>query len=201
MSENVSEQILDVANALFASRGYDGTSLQAIAEEVGIRKPSLLYHYASKEILRDAVLARLMSHWNQVLPQLLAAATSGTDRFDSLVGEVIRFFATDPSRARLLYREILDRPDEMAERMRAFLQPWLAVLAEYIRRGQREGLLRTDVDPEAYVANVIQMIVGGVATAHVFGMLNSGASLDQQIHEITRTAKAALFIDAESFHG
>ncbi|MEZ4460909.1 MAG: TetR/AcrR family transcriptional regulator [bacterium] len=201
MINTIPDEILDAANTLFAQRGYDGTSLQLIADAVGIRKPSLLYHFSSKEVLRDAVLARVMEHWNDVLPSLLNAAT-GEHRFDALVGEMVAFFADDPSRARLLYREFLDRPAEMATRMHEFLSPWISILADYVRRGQAEGLLRPDVDAEAYVANVIQMIVGGVATAHVFGVLNSGSSFDQQIKEITRTARTALFIDnLEISHG
>ena len=190
---DISEQILDVANRLFAARGYEGTSLQAIASEVGIRKPSLLYHYQSKDTLRTAVLNRLMEHWNQVLPQILEAATSGDDRFDSLVGEVVAFFTQDLDRARLLYREILDRPDAIRDALKAFLGPWLNVLADYIHNGKADGSVRPDIDPEAYILSVIQMIVGGLATSDVFGSLFDDASLERQTAELTRIARTSLF--------
>ncbi len=191
----VSEQILNVANKLFAERGYEGTSLSAIADEVGIRKPSLLYHYSSKDTLRQAVLARLMEHWQSVLPRILEAATSGDDRFESLVGEVVNFFAEDLDRARLLYREILDRPEELRDQMRAFLSPWLTILADYIRNGKQDGSVRPDIDPEAYILSVIQMIVGGLATNNVFGALFDGtdAPIERQAAELTRIARASLF--------
>ena len=45
------DRILSEAMHLAASRGFEATSIQAIADAVGIRKQSLLYHFSSKEIL------------------------------------------------------------------------------------------------------------------------------------------------------
>jgi AcrR family transcriptional regulator len=43
------EEILDAAAALFAERGYAGTTTRSIAEQVGIRQASLYYHFAGKD--------------------------------------------------------------------------------------------------------------------------------------------------------
>ncbi|MFP6684385.1 MAG: helix-turn-helix domain-containing protein, partial [Polyangiaceae bacterium] len=96
--------ILETATRLFAAHGFDGTSLQDIADEVGIRKASLLYHFTSKEKLRLAVLDRLLDHWNDVLPKLFMASLGGEPRFGTIIKALVDFFADDPDRARLLVR-------------------------------------------------------------------------------------------------
>jgi AcrR family transcriptional regulator len=53
---NAREEILDAGAALFAERGYAGTSTRSIAERVGIRQASLYYHFAGK----DEILLELL---------------------------------------------------------------------------------------------------------------------------------------------
>jgi AcrR family transcriptional regulator len=194
------KQILAHALRLFANRGFDATSLQDIADEVGIRKQSLLYHFESKEQLRRGVLDEMLLRWNEGLPRLLvAAARTGLPRFGSVIHELIAFFAEDPDRARLLLRESLDRPADMRKLLASHVSPWVSLVADYIREGQKNGDIDFTVDPEAYVIQVVNMVVSGMATA---------ASLDHALlpqrhalgdpderhqRELIRIARASLF--------
>jgi AcrR family transcriptional regulator len=195
-------QILDATTRLFAAHGYEGTSLSAIADEVGIKKPSLLYHFPSKAELRRAVMGELLSRWNEVLPRLLQAATTGTDRFESLVGEVIRFFADSPDSARLLNREMLDRPEAVTAMFREYLAPWLSILSDYIARGQAEGSVHPDIDAETYLLHVIHLIVGGIAIHDVTcAVLEGDDARERVLAEMVRMARASLFTaDNHSIH-
>ena len=53
------ERILDVALELFGAQGYDGTSLRQIAEQLGVTKAALYYHFESKEDILRALHMRL----------------------------------------------------------------------------------------------------------------------------------------------
>jgi TetR/AcrR family transcriptional regulator len=187
------EQIVAAATHLFAARGVNATSLQEVADAVGIRKQSLLYHFPSKEELRQRVLDQLLSRWSDVLPRLLMAASSGEGQFDAVIAETVGFFAAEPDRARLLLREVLDRPDDVRSMMDSRVQPWVAVVSGYIRKGMERGTTPADTDPEAYVLTVINLILSCVATADCFGGLVEPRRL---VAEVLRVAKSSLFIPA-----
>jgi len=191
---DVRSRILVEATRLFAERGYNGTSIQAVSESVGIRRPSLLYHFKSKADLRDAVLANMLTYWKDALPSILTAATSGGDRLDRALSAMAAFFVEDPNRARLINREMLDRPEPMGELFRENLRPWTGLLTGYIRMGQEAGSVRADLDPEAWTLQMIMAAIGAVAVGPVGGhMLSEHPSVERQLRELVRTAKASLF--------
>ena len=197
--------ILESATRLFARMGYAGTSVQAIADAVGIKKPSLIYWFPSKEALREAVIDDLLSRWNEVLPKVMVAAQGGQDRFQRTLTEVLRFFEEDPDRARLLMREMLDHPDEMQRRLELTLRPWLALVSEYIRLGQRQGRVRPELDPEGWTLNITVLALGTIAEGSVFDqVVGSDGPADfrrRQLDELVRTAHSSLFLDRPASAG
>jgi AcrR family transcriptional regulator len=191
---DVRDQVLSAATRLFAASGFDGTSLQDIADAVGITKPAVLHHFPSKEHLRQAVLDAILAHWNDALPRLLLAATASEGRFDAVFGELHRFFAEDANRARVVLREALDRPDDMRKLLRGPVRPWLAAVAGYIESGRKAGRHQPDVDPEAFVIHILMFVIAAAASAPVMD-----AALDQDARrrfdrELARIAKASLFL-------
>jgi len=188
------EQIRVAATQLFASRGFDGVSLQAIANQVGVAKQTLLYHYPSKDALKRAVIDNLFDHWRDRLPQILEAVTSGHGRFSALTDELLAFFAGDEDRARLVMRELLDNPEGMERVFTEQLRPWVMLVAQYIREGQRLGMIYEDVDPEAYVLQVVMAVIGTVATQQLTKGSFGGTGGDSRpLKELKRLTRAGLF--------
>jgi TetR/AcrR family transcriptional regulator len=195
---DVRGQILAAATRLFAQLGYEGASLQRIAEAVGIRKPSLLHYFPSKEALRRGVLEQMLSHWNERLPSVLLAASGGGPRFDAVMHEAVSFFLSDPDRARLVVREALDRPAEIRELLVSSVRRWIEAVSDYIRKGQRHGESFPDADPEAYVLHILRLVIVCIASAETFGAVlapRAGQSaLARQVRELVRIARASLFV-------
>jgi TetR/AcrR family transcriptional regulator len=185
--------ILAAATRLFAAQGVDATSLQAVADVVGVTKQAVLHHYPSKEHLRQAVLGVILAHWNETLPRLLLAAAASEDRFEAVFGELHAFFAEDPDRARVVLREVLDRPAEMRKLLRGPVRPWLEAVAGYIRSGQAGGKHHADVDAEAYVVHVMNLVIAAAACASVTQAALEDDARTRHDRELARIARASLF--------
>ena len=108
-AERTRQQILETARRLFAERGYDATSLQMIADEMGLTKAAVYYHFRAKSELRDAIRLPGVQRLEALLDD--AAATRGRRaRLEFLVSGYADFLvqnrhyavmaATDPAARR-----------------------------------------------------------------------------------------------------
>lgn len=195
-------QILAAAARQFAARGFDATSLQQIADELGLTKQAVLHHFRTKDQLRQAVLDDILGHWRDALPRLLFAATASEDRFDAVFGELHRFFAAAPDRARLLIREALDRPAEVKRLLRGPVRPWVQAVASYVRQGQASGRHYADADPEAYVALITMFVISAISSGELAQASLTGPADGDLTRrwdgELKRIAKSSLFTPREA---
>jgi TetR/AcrR family transcriptional regulator len=192
---DVRSQVIVHATRLIAARGFDGTSLQDIADAVGVTKPAVLHHFPSKEHIRTAVLDGVLTHWREALPRLLVAASAGEGRFDAIFGELQRFFGERPESARLLVREGLDRPEETRKMLTGTVRPWLSAIAGYVQAGAESGRHAPDLDAEAYVILALQIVVftsamGGVVSTAID---ESPDGTRRYFAEVARIAKSSLY--------
>jgi TetR/AcrR family transcriptional regulator len=159
-NEQIQTRARAAAVRLFSRRGFEGTSVQAIADEVGTSKQALLYHFSSKEGLRQAALDEMVSNWRAVLPRFLAALTRKETPFEEALGEILQYFRAEPAYARFLMQELLSgaRHPGVTD-----VDTWLGFAAEYIRQAQRDGAVAAEVDPEAWLINAGTFILASLS--------------------------------------
>lgn len=106
------EQIRSVAMGLFAERGYDKTSLREIAEQLGVTKAALYYHFRTKEDIVVSLSEELRAgiddivRWAESAPPGRARAEEIVTRYGTLLHglgkDMIRFWAENQSAFREL---------------------------------------------------------------------------------------------------
>ena len=136
------QQILDEALACFADAGYEGTSLNDIAAGVGIRRPSLLHHFTSKEALYQEVFEGLLSDWFDRLAEAISAPQRGWDKVEQVLRAGFRFFADNPRYVRMVRREAIDAGQHLAIDLASVLRPMFDVAAAYFDREMSAGTFR-----------------------------------------------------------
>ena len=104
-AERTREAVLAAAEELFSERGFDATPLSVIGERAGIQGSAILYHYATKRELYEAVLDRMFTPMLHEVNRELRGDGSLPERLGSITAALVRFAAGRPSAARLVLRE------------------------------------------------------------------------------------------------
>lgn len=134
--------IIDEAIACFAERGYDGTSLNDIAAGVGIRRPSLLHHFPSKEALYGSVFEQILSDWLERVGQAVAMDGTGWEKVELVLRAGFALFEDNPDYVRMMRREALDGGVRLGIDLASVLKPLFAAAAGYLDKMMDEGVLR-----------------------------------------------------------
>jgi len=134
-------RVVDAALRAFGTRGYDTTSLDALAAELGIRKQTILYYFASKDALLDAVIDEAGTELAGVLEAAVATAGPGLSRVDAIVRSVFRLAGRRPELLGLL-REVTRLGPPPASRLRDVLDPFIARATGFLEGEMASGQVR-----------------------------------------------------------
>jgi TetR/AcrR family transcriptional regulator len=132
------EQILGHASHLFAEHGYDGTSLNDIADAVGIRRPSLLHHFPSKEALYREVFARAVFDFAARVEEAVQGNREGWKQLEHVLSAAFDFFVENPEFVRLVRREQIENSHgvDLGVHLRPFFQQASGFLAREMEAGR-----------------------------------------------------------------
>ena len=153
------ERLLVAARAEFADHGFEGARLQAIAARAGVRHPTLIYHFESKERLYGAVLESVVGDWAAETEAAISTGLRGFEQVAALVDAGFRFFERHGDFVRILRREAIEGGGRMEAEMAEFVRPFLDDAVRFLRREMRAGRLRRH-DP----VELMQVCYGTVFT-------------------------------------
>jgi len=160
------ETILRVAEDVFAERGYDRARLDDVAERVGIRRASLLYHFKDKGALYGAVLDSIFEDLVTGHMRVLSGDGPAGARLEATVDLWLDVTARRPNIVRIMLREIAHGWSEhsrpWAERAKPIMQAMIGV----IEQGQAEHALR-----QTNSVHVLMALTGASAFLSLGGTL------------------------------
>jgi AcrR family transcriptional regulator len=194
------DRVLQVALSLFADRGYRGTSLRDIAKRIGIKAPSLLHHFPSKQQLYLAVLEQIFNAMEDSARFIMASPGGPQEQMRKAIADAIDFIARKPDAMRLLSKEFADESGAGRTVMKRRLPPLNAIGVNFILRGQREGAFRSELDSFNFLQTLNSIITGYFTTAAVVKRLWNvnlfdPKSIEHRKREVIDMVERTLFVD------
>lgn len=185
------DSLTDIAFRLFARRGFDATSMDEIAKAAAITKASIYHHAPGKEALLARGLDRALAALFAVLEEPAVREGPPRARLEAIVARVAETTMRMLPEVSVLFRVRGNSKTEREamERRRTFD----AVVTDLVRAAQRDGTIRSDIDP-------------ALITRLIFGMSNSVVEWYRpsgriEAREIARAISRLIFDGASDIDG
>lgn len=172
------EKILHAAAICFRDRGYHETTVQDICDAAKLSKGGLYTYFQSKDEILAAVIED--SFIDTLRRAQAATSDDGTaieklDRVAAILVDRLTSPEAHPAHSPQLYLEIwaeASKNEHLRELCTQAYRRWKAFLAELLRDGMRQGLIRSDIDPEGIAATLVAVFDGlslqeSIAQMHV----------------------------------
>lgn len=161
--------ILDAAEKLFFSKGYDNVSMDDIANEVELSKAALYLYFKDKESLFFTVVLRGVRLLNAMIEERIKNCKTGIEILDTIGAVYFEFISKYPdyNQAYLYFRSgrfaIEDSEDvnEIAKEILKLRQDTFVITCNAIKSGINEGLIQRDLDP-VEMTIFLTLIVKGI---------------------------------------
>lgn len=192
------ERVLAAALASFGGRGYEATSLDQLAVELGIRKQTILYYHPSKAELLDAVIDASSAELAVTLEDALADAGPGWARVEAIIRSVFRLALRRPELLGVL-REVSRLGPPAATRLTENLEPLVKRAREFLEAEMEAGHMRT-TDSRLLLLSVYSTVLGVATEVEVLRAVGIEPTLRSMVirrRELLRFLHSALVVDED----
>jgi len=157
----------------FASRGFKGASMDAIAARTHTTRALINYYFGSKEKLYIAVLEHVYAEIREAEAQLDLDPLPPREAVRRIVEFTYTYYLTHEGFVRLVVAENQARGRHLRKSpaMRTLNRPIIDRLARVVARGQAEGLFREDVDPVEIHKSIAALGMFNVTNQYTFGAI------------------------------
>lgn len=134
MAKETREQLLLAARRQFAQKGFSGTSIAGIADELGLSKQALLHHFGTKKKLYGEVLKAISTRYVTRIFQTQVETADPRQLLEELMIDQLNAQADDQEDAQVVMRELMDNHSRAEHASQWYLKPFLDALVAIVKR-------------------------------------------------------------------
>ena len=134
MKEHTREKFLVTAKRMFAARGFYGTSIANISEDVGMTKQALLHHFGSKEKLYAEIMQEIGHRSMSILATAQAQDSTAEAKFKTALLDLYDMEAKYPQDTQIMFRELLDVERRASDIHNWYFKPFLEALVLMLKQ-------------------------------------------------------------------
>jgi TetR/AcrR family transcriptional repressor of nem operon len=178
------ERILDIAERLVQIRGFNNFSYADIANELGITKASLHYHFPGKAELGQALITRYAERFSEALSRIdqdLPEAPAKLEAYADLYAEVLR--GKRMCMCGILAAEYQTLPGPMRSAVIEFFDENQRWLADVLTEGRADKTLAFAGSPDEIAQGILSTLEGAMLVARPYDDLARFSSTARQLLE------------------
>ncbi len=154
------KRILEAAEGLFSMHGFNAVSIQKIATRAGVSKAAIFHHFSSKQELYITVLKQACLDIGNILRSLENESCTSAKPLRSFASAHLKNMFEQKDVSRLILREMMDGDHEQGQALAVeVFGEHFSRLVVLIQSGQKEGLLREDMDAADAAATIVGLNV------------------------------------------
>jgi AcrR family transcriptional regulator len=177
--------IMEVAERLFADRGFSGTSVRDIAEAAGVNLAMISYYFGSKEKLMEAMFYQRGQYMRLQLENILNSQhLSSLEKIEKLIDDYVdRIFKKLCFHKVLIREQMTNTEGPIAEQIYQLKQTNQALIKQLIHEGQKKGEFKKNVDISFLMMTLVGTTTQLVTAQHYYKKTNHLESLSNEEFE------------------
>lgn len=185
---NRDQDILEAAIHIFAEKGYVGSSLQEVADSVGLMKGSLYHYISSKESLLYRMFQEAHEQANLIIAEVDAKNLAPEEHLREFVRTLAAFYVINQERASIYFRESRHLTGKDRETVKQQQKEFRTYVRGLIEDVHKAGLTRPDID----IRIATYFLLTAVNGIHIFLQAQHGAKAAQTADEISDLVCSAI---------
>lgn len=151
------EELVTAAARIFAAKGYGQTSIQDVADEIGVLKGSLYYYIDSKEDLLFEVIRSTLVTWHELVDTTKASTAPTLERIRTYVEHNIQGSLAERDRTTVFLHDFQALSPKRRQMIVNLRHEHDELLRELIQKAKDEGSVPADVDVKLVALGILTM--------------------------------------------